>query len=125
IGHAMEDASLCSLGKSAPNPVLTTIKFFREEYEAHIRDHYCPAGVCIKLVTFAIDKNVCVGYGACSRQCPVDAISGGKKVPHTIDPAKCIVCGSCRDACRFDAVITVKKGAGHQKTASSLAVELL
>ncbi|MDD4691768.1 MAG: NADH-ubiquinone oxidoreductase-F iron-sulfur binding region domain-containing protein [Eubacterium aggregans] len=125
IGHAMEDASLCSLGKSAPNPVLTTIKFFREEYEAHIRDHYCPAGVCTKLVAFAIDKNVCVGCGACSRQCPVEAISGGKKAPHTIDPAKCIVCGSCREACHFDAVITVKKGAGHQKTASSLAVELL
>lgn len=119
IGHALQDASLCSLGKSAPNPVLTTIQYFREEYESHIRDKYCPAGVCKNLTQYTIDPQKCIGCGMCEKQCPVNAISGGKKEVHSIDKEQCIVCGSCREACKFDAVIpTVKKiwkqGGGRQ-----------
>lgn len=119
IGHALQDASLCSLGKSAPNPVLTTIQYFREEYESHIRDKYCPAGVCKNLTQYTIDPQKCIGCGMCEKQCPVNAISGGKKEVHSIDKEQCIVCGSCREACKFDAVIPTvkevwKQGGGRQ-----------
>jgi len=106
LGETMMDASLCSLGKSAPNPVLTTIKYFRDEYEAHILEHRCPAGVCTELTAFEIDPTVCRGCTACSRACPTGAISGTAKHPHVIDRNKCITCGSCREACKFDAVQT-------------------
>ena len=106
IGHTMQDASLCALGRTAANPVLTTIKFFRNEYEAHIKEHRCPAGVCAKLTRFVIDAEACTGCGMCQRSCPADAISGARREAHTIDPAKCIACGSCREACRFNAVMT-------------------
>ena len=104
ICDTLEDASLCALGKSAPNPVRTTMKYFREEYEAHIKEHRCSAGVCTALTSFVIDPNKCVGCGACTRACPAGVISGGLKEPHSIDNSRCIVCGSCREACRFDAV---------------------
>ena len=110
--RTLADSSLCALGKSAPNPVLTTLKYFRQEYEAHILEHRCPAGVCTALTSFAIDKDKCVGCGACSRACPAGAISGGVKEPHVIDPARCIACGSCREACKFGAVETKGKVAG-------------
>ena len=106
LGETMQDASLCALGKSAPNPVLTTLKYFRPEYEAHIKEHRCPAGVCTALTSFAISAEKCIGCGACSRVCPAGAISGGLKEAHRIDPAKCVSCGSCREACRFEAVKT-------------------
>ncbi len=106
LGHTLQDSCLCALGKTAPNPVLTTIQYFREEYEVHIREHRCPAGVCVKLTSFRIDGARCRGCTACARACPTGAISGGVKQPHVIDPAKCISCGSCREACRFDAVET-------------------
>ena len=106
IGHAMQDSCLCALGKTAPNPVLTTIKYFRDEYEAHIKEHRCPAGVCTKLTTFKIDPTVCKGCTACSRACPAGAITGTVKNPHVIDQTKCIACGSCRETCKFDAVKT-------------------
>lgn len=110
ICHTMQDASLCSLGKSAANPVLTTIKYFRNEYEAHIKEKRCPAGVCPKLTAFVIDEEACRGCMRCSKACPAGAVSGEVKKPHHIDPVKCIACGSCREACNFDAVVTVKRG---------------
>lgn len=111
IAKTMRDASLCALGKSAANPVLTTIGFFRDEYEAHIEEHRCPAGVCPEITRFVIDPDACTGCTMCSRSCPVDAISGERKSPHAIDATKCISCGSCREACRFGAVLTEGRGA--------------
>ena len=106
LSETMQDSSLCALGKSAPNPVLTTLKYFRDEYEAHIREHRCPAGVCKELTRFEIDESKCTGCDSCRKACPAEAISGERKKPHVIDPKKCITCGSCREACHFDAVIT-------------------
>jgi NADH:ubiquinone oxidoreductase subunit F (NADH-binding)/(2Fe-2S) ferredoxin/ferredoxin len=99
--------SLCALGQTAPNPVLSTIRYFRDEYEAHIKEKRCPAGVCKALITYSIDEENCTGCGACKTVCPVDAITGKKKELHTIDPDKCIRCGACMAACKFDAVIVV------------------
>ena len=106
LGETMQEASLCALGKSAPNPVLTTLRYFRDEYEAHIQEHRCPAGVCTKLTAFAVDPEKCRGCTACAKACPAGAVSGALKQPHSIDPGICISCGSCREACRFDAVYT-------------------
>lgn len=106
IAHTMQDASLCALGKSAANPVLTTIKFFRNEYDAHIKNHKCPAGVCSALTKFQIDPKKCRACMACTKACPTEAISGKKKSPQKINTKKCISCGSCRDVCKFDAVKT-------------------
>ena len=97
--------SLCGLGQTAPNPVLATLKFFREEYVAHIRDKHCPAGVCKALLVYAIDADKCRGCTACARKCPVGAISGKVKEVHSIDPNKCIKCGVCMDTCKFGAVV--------------------
>jgi len=97
--------SLCGLGQTAPNPVLTTIKYFRDEYEAHINDKKCPAGACKDLVKYEILEDKCIGCGACKRACLVDAISGEKKEVHTINQDICIKCGACMTACKFDAVI--------------------
>ena len=96
--------ALCALGQTAPNPVLSTLKFFRDEYVAHVVDKRCPAGVCKKLLRYEIDPDKCRGCTACARKCPVNAINGVVKQPHVIDQAKCIKCGTCMDTCRFGAI---------------------
>ena len=101
----IKENSLCGLGQTAPNPVLATLKFFRDEYIAHVVDKKCPAGVCKKLLSYTIDENKCKGCTACARKCPVGAISGAVKQLHVIDTNKCIKCGVCIDTCRFDAII--------------------
>jgi len=105
IGKAMQRASLCQLGMTTPNPVLSTLKYFPEEYLAHIKDRKCPAGKCKSLVTYRIDKAKCIGCTVCARKCPVPCIKGERKVPHEIDQAKCIKCGACFEACKFGAVV--------------------
>ena len=106
----LKDDSLCALGKSSPNPVLTTLNYYRAEYEAHIKEKRCPAGVCRSLTSFKIDSEKCTGCALCAKSCPVGAVNGDFKSPHAIDDNKCIVCGVCRDACRFEAVAAKKAG---------------
>jgi ferredoxin len=101
----MRETSLCGLGMTAPNPVLSTIKYFRSEYEAHIRDKKCPAGVCRDLITYTIIEDLCTGCGACRRVCPTGAATGMKKTPHKLNTELCVKCGSCFDACKFNAVL--------------------
>lgn len=100
----IKSASLCGLGQTAPNPVLSTLRYFRDEYVAHIVDKKCPAGVCKSLLQYAIDPDKCKGCTACARKCPVSAISGTVKQPHVIDTAKCVKCGACMATCKFNAI---------------------
>jgi formate hydrogenlyase subunit 6/NADH:ubiquinone oxidoreductase subunit I len=100
----MQKASLCGLGQSAPNPVLSALRYFPDEYRAHIADRRCPAGKCKDLVVYYILPEKCVGCGLCARRCPASCIAGEKRQPHTIDRARCIKCGECYDVCKFEAV---------------------
>jgi len=105
LGQTIKDFSLCALGGTAPNPVLTTMKYFHDEYMAHLAEHKCPAGVCKDLITYRIDPEICNGCTVCARICPQQCISGEKKKLHTIDSSLCIRCGMCFDECPVDAVI--------------------
>lgn len=100
----IKQTALCGLGQTAPNPVLSTIRYFRDEYEAHIRDKKCPAGVCTALLNYEIDPDKCKGCGICAKNCPVECISGKPKTPYVIDQDKCIKCGTCMEKCPFGAI---------------------
>lgn len=103
--HAIKDGALCGLGQTAPNPVLTTIKYFKDEYIDHIENKKCTAGECRELVKYEISADKCRGCTLCARSCPVNAITGSVKEPHTIDTDKCIKCGKCYESCRFGAIV--------------------
>jgi NADH-quinone oxidoreductase subunit F len=109
VSQQVKAGSLCALGGTAPNPVLTTLRYFREEYEAHIKEKRCPALACPELVTYYILPDKCQGCGICLRNCPAEAIAGDKRMVHVIDQEKCIKCGTCLDLCpeRFGAVVKV------------------
>lgn len=104
LAEGIKASALCGLGQTAPNPVLSTIKYFRDEYEAHIYEKRCPAGVCRNLLNYVIDEEKCKGCGICAKKCPGDAITGEKKKPHVIDAAKCVKCGACIEVCPFNAI---------------------
>jgi NADH-quinone oxidoreductase subunit F len=102
--HGVAAASLCGLGRTAPNPVISSLRYFHDEYDAHIKARRCPAGVCAALLHFSIDPRTCTGCGACREVCPVEAVSGESKYPHTLDASKCIKCKACREVCKFNAI---------------------
>ncbi len=104
LGAVLSDGSLCGLGQTAANPVLSTVRYFRDEYEAHIRDRRCPAGVCKALIRYEITDN-CTGCTSCAKVCPTDAITGERRKLHVIEQSKCIQCGTCMDVCKDDAVV--------------------
>ena len=106
LSATIKDTALCGLGQTAPNPVLSTLANFEDEYLAHVKDHRCPAGVCAALIQFNVTDK-CVGCGLCAKRCPVGAISGEKKMKHVVNQAKCIKCGACFNACKFHAIAKI------------------
>ncbi len=115
LGEIIKDTAMCGLGQTAPNPILSTIRYFRDEYEAHIKEQRCPAGVCKELTVFAIDENKCIGCTLCTKSCSVHAISGERKAAHTIDPSLCIGCGVCRSTCKSGAIYPTRKDRNAEK----------
>ncbi len=105
LAEIIRDTSLCGLGQTAPNPILSTLRWFRDEYEEHVYDRHCKAGACAELVTYTIDSDKCKGCTLCAKKCPAEAILGAPKSPHHIVESKCIGCGSCMDSCRFHAIV--------------------
>jgi NADH-quinone oxidoreductase subunit F len=105
LSETILNFSLCALGRTAPNPVLSTLKYFRDEYEAHVHEQRCPAGVCKPLIEYWIDPNLCTGCEACTRVCPQLSIAGEKNAPHVVNKMQCIKCGACYDVCRFQAIV--------------------
>lgn len=105
LSETIQDTSLCGLGQTAPNPVVSTLRYFRDEYEAHVFERRCPAGVCSELKRYSIDPETCKGCTLCAKKCPADAIVGAAKSPHVIVPDKCIGCGTCVDVCKFQAIV--------------------
>jgi ferredoxin len=106
LAVAVKDASMCNLGQTAANPILSTLRYFKKEFEAHIKEKRCPAGVCKSLIRFTVLPDKCTGCLACKRACPNDCIHGTLREVHTIDQEKCIKCGACYEACKFEAVET-------------------
>ena len=104
LGRIIKKTALCGLGQTSPNPILSTLEFFEDEYLAHVVDKTCPSKVCEKMIRYVINQKKCVGCSACSRVCPVQCISGGRKEPHKIDPERCIKCGACFSTCKFNAI---------------------
>jgi NADH-quinone oxidoreductase subunit F len=109
IGEVMQDCCLCALGTSAANPVLSTLRYFENEYEAHIKDHVCPAGLCKELIEFVINAEKCDGCHACVKACPVGAVSGEVKNLHTINKITCEKCGACIEMCKRNAIMKVPR----------------
>ncbi|RKD31638.1 NADH-ubiquinone oxidoreductase-F iron-sulfur binding region domain-containing protein, partial [Thermohalobacter berrensis] len=105
LAHTIKNTALCGLGQTAPNPVLSTLKYFRNEYEAHVNEKRCPAGSCKELLSFFIEEDKCKGCTLCAKACPADAISGERKEAHTIDQDKCVKCGACVEKCPFNAIV--------------------
>jgi NADH-quinone oxidoreductase subunit F/NADP-reducing hydrogenase subunit HndC len=105
LAEVIKDTSLCGLGQTAPNPVLSTLRWFRDEYEAHVYERTCPAGACTELLRYQISAEACKGCTLCAKKCPVGAIMGKPKSPHYIIPDKCISCGACKEACPFKAIV--------------------
>jgi NADP-reducing hydrogenase subunit HndC len=104
LSKVIKDTALCGLGQTSPNPVLSTMDNFWDEYVEHVQEHKCRAGVCKALMRYEINPNVCVGCTACARNCPVNAIKGERKSPHQINQEVCIKCGTCIEKCKFDAI---------------------
>jgi len=104
LAGMVKEMSLCGLGQTAPNPVLTTLRYFRDEYEAHIIDKKCPAGACPDLMRFEIDPDKCKKCGLCAKNCPVNCITGDRQTPYVIDQEACVKCGTCYEKCPFDAI---------------------